>query len=608
MSEESVASGLGRGTLVVVLGALVILILAALRFVKKSSSGSSSSAAGAASISKSSSGAAAANAPLDPQADAAYLANCLRPGSSPLDVLYAIASTPDNLTMTQRSLSAAADLRAKKLAHLEKEKRQQSSAAAHANMEDLLAADDGWADDDDDAAALAAKKAREEKQKQAEQLAKATGKAQTDVAKVKLEGVDDGVLGEQWVASRLTDMAAWPPPSLDSPASPLARLPSDPLSQPALRRNLLMTMGRLHARKLNTHPDLLSAGPRGLIDPTYFQSTLEYRQRASLLLEAALRMACTLRCYDLAVSVLDAMVMFKIGLLDVKDDRERAWFADLMAQQYGKDQGPKLLLEDTHLGSPTPPEPKYDPAADEGKTDEEKKDAARERDVIHKVAVARAKQRPVQTTDERMALELQITRRHAEAFTKEKLAACQKQGIPPQIGMQAYRESWFILVRARRVDGKDFSREDPCYGNDHLEHIRKEAEKEKDGAGEASEGTSQLHQQQQQQQKSLISMLDPVTQSAFQTHFGAPGSTTMSEKRIVIGWPFVVSNVAQKSGRVKIQLPPPKEAGKYEFTVTIKSQDFLGVDEEVVLVVDVREGETKAKDNEKEEVEDKKDK
>mmetsp|Transcript_15732 Transcript_15732/g.33052 ORF Transcript_15732/g.33052 Transcript_15732/m.33052 type:complete len:609 (+) Transcript_15732:314-2140(+) len=608
MSEESVASGMGRGTLLVVLGSLVILILVALRFVKSSSSSSktgSSSAVGASALSSKSSAAssAAADTPLDPQADAAYLANCLRPTSTPLDVLYAIASTPDNLTMTQRSLSSAAELRSKKLAHLEKEKRQQSSAA-HSNMEDLLAADEGWADDDeDDAAALAAKKAREEKEKRAEQLAKATGKAQNDVAKIKLEGVDEGVLGQEWVTARLTAMGAWPPPRLDGPASPLSRATSDPLVHPALKRNLLMTMGRLHARKLNTHPDLLAAGPKGLIDPTYFQSTLEYRQRASMLLEAALRMACTLRSYDLAVSVLDAMVMFKIGLLDVRDDAEKTWFADLMTQQYGPDNGPRLLLEDTHLGSPTPPEPKYDPKDDEGKTDEEKKDAARERDVIRRVAIAKAKQRPVLASDERMSLELQITRRHAEAFTKEKLAMCKKQGIPPQIGMQAYRESWFILVRARRVDGKEFSTEDPCYGNDHLQYFRKEAAKDSkktEGGEEGSEGNSQ----QQQQQKSLISMLEPATESAFQTHFGSPGSTTMSDNRIVIGWPFVVSNVAQKSGRVKIQLPPPKDAGKYEFTVTIKSQDFLGVDEEVVLQVEVKEGEAKKEV----ETEDKKDK
>jgi hypothetical protein len=35
---------------------------------------------------------------------------------------------------------------------------------------------------------------------------------------------------------------------------------------------------------------------------------------------------------------------------------------------------------------------------------------------------------------------------------------------------------------------------------------------------------------------------------------------------------------------------PPKEEGKYEFTVVVKSQDFLGVDDEFKLVVDVKKG------------------
>ena len=140
---------------------------------------------------------------------------------------------------------------------------------------------------------------------------------------------------------------------------------------------------------------------------------------------------------------------------------------------------------------------------------------------------------------------------------------CQKQGIPPQIGMQAYRESWFILVRAKKLDG-DVSPTDKAYGSDHLKL---------------------MHENKHQ----LYEMLDSNSIKSFEKEFNA-SSSSKAENRIVVGWPFVIQNVAQKAGKVKIHLPPPSEAGKYEFSVSIKSQDFLGVDEEFCLVVDVKKG------------------
>merc|ERR1712176_1465080 len=176
-------------------------------------------------------------------------------------------------------------------------------------------------------AAKKAAKAREEKEKAAQALAKATGKDMKDVAKVKLEGLDEGVLGQEWVRSHLEDMGAWPPPKIDDSLVSSKKFKLDingttevsPLDHPAIARNLLMTMGRLHARQLNNHPELIEAGPKQLIDPTYFQQTMEYRQRVARMLEGTLRMACTLRSYRLACSVLDAIVMFKIGVMDVND-------------------------------------------------------------------------------------------------------------------------------------------------------------------------------------------------------------------------------------------------------------------------------------------------
>ena len=42
----------------------------------------------------------------------------------------------------------------------------------------------------------------------------------------------------------------------------------------------------------------------------------------------------------------------------------------------------------------------------------------------------------------------------------------------------------------------------------------------------------------------------------------------------------IVQNVAQKSGKVRIQFKAPPLPGKYKFTVSVKSQDFLGADQE----------------------------
>ena len=465
---------------------------------------------------------------LDPAADAKHLVNQLRPNMTALDILYAIACTPDMLKVTQKALELREEAKEKKLNAL-------ASKNKEASMEDLLADDDGWAEEDDDPATAAAKKAAEQKEKEAKQLADATGK--TDPTLIKLEGVDDGVLGAQWVEEQCTKMKCWPPPSFKGD-----------LSDPAVKRNLLMTMGRLHAKQLNTHPELLEAGPKGNIDPTYFRGTMEYRQRSGLLLESALKMACTLKCMRLASTILDAMIMFKIGLMDVNDEKEKAWFANMMLQQYGEGGTPKLIFGETYLGVPTP-----DPTPNK---DEDAKEAEK-----NKIVQLVEQTKPVTTTDEKMALEMHITRQHAEAFTKEKVAQCQKQGIPPQIAMQAYRECWFIMVKARKVDG-NLSQEDKNYGDDHLAVME-----------------SMDHQ--------LYNMLEASTVAAFKEEFRPKDR---AEHRMVVGWPFVVQNVAQKAGKVKIHLMPPKEEGKYEFTVVVKSQDFLGVDDEFKLVVDVKKG------------------
>ena len=52
----------------------------------------------------------------------------------------------------------------------------------------------------------------------------------------------------------------------------------------------------------------------------------------------------------------------------------------------------------------------------------------------------------------------------------------------------------------------------------------------------------------------------------------------------------MVQNIAQKAGTVKVKVKAPAEPGKYRYTCAIKSQDFLGADQEITMEVDVVDG------------------
>ena len=77
--------------------------------------------------------------------------------------------------------------------------------------------------------------------------------------------------------------------------------------------------------------------------------------------------------------------------------------------------------------------------------------------------------------------------------------------------------------------------------------------------------------------------------------------------RLLTAWPMIVANVAQKSGRVKIQFNAPSVPGKYKFNVAVKSQDFLGADQVFSVEADIvdksklsrKEPEEEAKDEAK---------
>jgi len=250
----------------------------------------------------------------------------------------------------------------------------------------------------------------------------------------------------------------------------------------------------------------VEAGSKGLIDQTYFQATAEFRKRAGLLLEASLRTAIALKSYRLTKTIIEAVTMFKIGTLTPIRPETIAWFEGIMNRQYGC--MPKVALTDLKI---------Y--------TDDEDEIA----------------------TNDTCTLEMDIERLHAENFTKQKVAICQKQGIPPQVALQAYREGWWVIVRAEKLDGGEVA----AIQYDPVNDTMKE-------------------------------MLSNVDIQAF--------AAEEQENRLLSAWPLIVQNCAQKSGKIKLNFKAPAIPGKYRFHIAVKSQEFLGADQELTCehtIIDV---------------------
>lgn len=272
------------------------------------------------------------------------------------------------------------------------------------------------------------------------------------------------------------------------------------------------------------HVVAVEAGTNKLVDQSYFKGSMEFRSRCAMMLEAALRTAVACRSLKLATTIVEAVGMFKIGCYPTQTQ----WFDGVMQRTYGC--LPRLQIKD--VGIETPEETEM-------------------------------------ATGDVLAIGLELTRLHAEAFTRQKVAMYQKQGIPPQVGLQTYREGWWYLVRAERLDGKG--------------DLSKVLEIKKDG------------------------ILQEVDASILKKYEAAT-----FEQRLVTAWPMVVQNVAQKTGRLKIQFLAPSVPGKYKFTVIVKSQDFLGADQEFSVTATIVDASTvvrKPKEEKpKEEEEPKKDK
>lgn len=252
----------------------------------------------------------------------------------------------------------------------------------------------------------------------------------------------------------------------------------------------------------------VEAGEKKLLDNTYFKNNLEYRSRAGILLEATLRLAIALRSFSLTKTIVQAVAQFKIGCTG--DNIE--WFESVIKREYGC--LPRLKITTKKLETPG------------------------EKEVA---------------TGDLCCLEVDLERTHAEQFTTRKIEMFKKQGIPPQVAFQTFREGWWFLVRAKRLDGEG-----------------KPTEIDADSP--------------------IISKVEPEDIKKFEA--------VKAEESLLQAWPMLVRNIAQKSGKVKLQFKAPAVAGKYKFIVTIMSQEFLGADDEFSLegeVVDIESLEREVK-------------
>jgi len=455
--------------------------------------------------------------------DINYLAMKLNPNSSHLDVFMAVASCPDSIAYGLRAFEAKEKIREERISQDKEDAKKSSKSAASSADAMFNFDDDGWAEDDDDEMdeeakrkANLAKLAEEQKKKDQEQLKKASG-----LVKMLLEGIDEGVIGQKWVEKTLASKQAWPPKDLgflNNEEFDYNGKKVSALDHPGLRRNVLMIMGRINSLMLNTHPELLEAGSKQLVDQTYFKGSMEFRQRCAMLLEAALRTAVACRNHALCKTVVQTVGLFKIGCPPPGDVK---WFDSVMEKQY--QCLPRLEIDNTSIGC-------------EGENE--------------------------MATGDTLTLGLDVTRLHAEAFTKQKVAMFQKQGIPPQLALQTYREGWWFLVRAERVDG-----------------------------GETPASTLDLK-------------TDGLLQEVQKGDLEEFEKASFSE-RLLTAWPMIVQNITQKTGKVKIQFLAPTVAGKYKFSVSVNSQEFLGADKEISVegtIVDSSQVVRKPKeDGEKEE-------
>lgn len=432
----------------------------------------------------------------------------LSPSSKHFDILFAVITSSEIVSVVTQSLEEIEEIRQKKIKKKqEEESKKPADTVSFDDLFDQDGFDEGDEDEDDDEATKEAKrKAKEEEaQKKAdmESLKQATGQALP-----VLEDMDEGVLGQKWVEKTLEAKGAWPldlPDWLKKEKFDWKGKKMGAMEHPVVRRILCMTAGRINSADLNSHEELLEAGQKKLVDQTYFKGSMEFRQRIGVLLEACLRVAHTLQSFRLFGTLVETIAFFKIGCMP----DAMPWFNGIMARQYNT--LPRIAVGNKSIEN----------------TDEDNKDTI--------VAGGEA------------LMSLAVDRTHTEQFVKVKVAQAQKQGLPPQVALQASREGWWFLLRCERLDGP----------TPKVEPMKIES-------------------------SPILQKLKPETLSAFKAE--------PDEFKLQTAWPMMVQNIAQKAGTVKVKVKAPVDPGKYRYICAIKSQDFLGADQEVKMEIDVVDG------------------
>jgi len=412
--------------------------------------------------------------------DLVFLLKYLKPEMHHVAILLLLCATPDNLAWGLRDLARverAREVRRQK--DLEEAQAPQDEPKKTELDLDALLNEGGWDEDGDNTY----KEAKKEKK---------------DGKKV-FEGMDKGVLGQKWVEKTLAAVKQWPPPELPF-FSEVEHENGKGMKHPGFERISCMIMGRLNSMYLNSHPELQMAGQKKLIDQSYFQASMQFRQRVGIMLEASLRLAMMLRSYRLTARIVETVALFRIGCYPGAKNVEN--FEAMMRRNNGA--VPRLAVNDLQL-----------------KTADGHAEIA---------------------TGDKCEIEMEVDRLHAEAFTKAKVAFCEKQGIPPQVALQGYREGWWMLLRSERIGGAT-----PA-------------------------------------QKMNMGVLKDLDLDSDQLRLFAQEPPT---EQLVSGVPLISQHIAQKKGKFKVRFLSPDKPGKYKFTLTVKSQDFLGADSEHILETEV---------------------
>ena len=255
---------------------------------------------------------------------------------------------------------------------------------------------------------------------------------------------------------------------------------------------------------------------------------MEYRQRAGILLEAALRLAISLKSYRLTATIIEAVTMFRLGMPNVSEEQVNE-YEKLMRRQHVASLGDDETAKDLQCL------PRLQ--------------------VLEK-SIETAGEDEIATGDT-VTVEVSLDRLHAEGFTRQKMAGLQKQGLPPQLALANYIEAWWVLVRAIPV-----------------------------GSTTSDRPTTKIDQ------NSMTQTLDPADVAKFESQ--------PENVRLYTAWPMLVQNIAQKTGTAKVKFTAPSVPGKYQILISLKSQDFLGADQDVEFEVDVVDAATVERKNKEE--------